>query len=156
MSKSVKVLLVAVILAGLIGCSSEQEIVPFNDKNITMKLINSQSNNEFKLYDIEIENKGNAAIEYISFYLAFPIKHQNGTKSNPFKLEGKTDTNKPIKLQKGEKVVYNIFAPIKEVFGQSDLLDYEHPSIELKGFVRSGDEHIPFGMSGSMEIYLKQ
>jgi outer membrane murein-binding lipoprotein Lpp len=42
MSKSVKFLLAAVILAGLIGCSSEQEIVPFNDKDITMKVVNAQ------------------------------------------------------------------------------------------------------------------
>ncbi|WP_442600513.1 hypothetical protein [Paenibacillus sp. KN14-4R] len=154
MKRNFKFLLLISMMVSLLGCSSENE--HFDDKDIKIKLVDSQLNKEFNSYTIEIENKGNITIEYINFYLSYPIKQPNGFKGNPFKIEGKADKDKPIKLKSGEKVRYSILAPINEVFGHSDLMDFEHPSIELNGFVNVADKEIPFGMSGGLEVYTRE
>jgi hypothetical protein len=34
------------------------------------------------------------------------------------------------------------------------LLDFENPSVELKGYVKEGDKEIPFGISGGLKALL--
>ncbi|MBD3922933.1 hypothetical protein H8B09_29770 [Paenibacillus sp. PR3] len=97
---------------------------------------------------IEVRNEGQVAIENLNFFLYYPILQPNGSASNPFKIEGRTDTGRPVHLKPGEKVVYTITAPIKEVFGDSKLLDFDNPDVQLNGIVEEGKEEVPFTMSG--------
>ncbi|WP_438448397.1 hypothetical protein [Gorillibacterium sp. sgz5001074] len=144
------VLLVFIIF--LTSCSSSED--RFDDEDIKISLINEQSNNEYRSYSIEIKNLGILEIKNIHLYLYYPIILSNGSKGNPFKLEGKTDITSPVNLKSGESIRYTIFAPIKEVFGDSKLLDFNHPQIELNGLVQQKKSEIPFEMSGGY-LHLK-
>jgi hypothetical protein len=145
MRRSILILLILFIIL-LTGCSSKDS--QFNDNDIKISLINQQSNNEYRTYAIEVKNSGKLEIKNLNFYLYYPVILPNGSKGNPFKIEGKTDISKPVNLKSGESISYNIFAPIKEVFGNSKLLDFDDPQIELNGIVQQGKSGIPFGMSG--------
>jgi hypothetical protein len=135
------------LITFLTGCSPTEDY-RFNDKDIKISLINQENNDEYRTYSIKVKNTGKLEIKYLNFYLYYPVILTNGSKGNPFKIEGKTDISKPINLKSGEKITYTIFAPIKEVFGNSKSLDFNDPQVELNGLVQQGKEDIPFGMSG--------
>ncbi len=135
------------LITFLTGCSPTEDY-RINDKDIKISLINQEKNDEYRTYSIEVKNIGKLEIKYLNFYLYYPVILTNGSKGNPFKIEGKTDISKPINLKSGEKITYTIFAPIKEVFGNSKSLDFNDPQVELNGLVQQGKEDIPFGMSG--------
>lgn len=143
-----------ILLLVLVGCKADKDI-SFDDRNIKFKLIHSSSDKESKSYDIEITNAGEIEISYLQFYLHFPILTANGSESNPFKIEGKTEQRKPVKLKPGESVIYQIYAPIKQVYGDSKLLDFEDPSIELYGFTKNGADEIPFSMVGGLSVFIR-
>jgi hypothetical protein len=55
------------------------------------------------------------------------------------------------------KVIQFTFdVPTKEVFGNSKLLDFKHPDIELDGFTKEGSKEIPFEMGGDLRVFLNQ
>jgi len=145
-----RVLSSMILISALFGCSLNKE--KFDTDHIEFKIVNSQSTDEFEFYEIEISNHTGFELTYLSFHLGYPIKLPNGSKSNPFVIEGKTDTGiRPINLETGETINFSIHAPIQEVFSNTDLLDFENPSVELKGFVIEGNEEIPFGLSGGLK-----
>ncbi|MGO4498788.1 hypothetical protein AB4114_23175 [Paenibacillus sp. 2RAB27] len=146
MRRSILIFLI-LFITFLTSCSPKADN-RFNDNDIKISLLNQEINDEYRTYLIEVKNTGILEIKYLNFYLYYPIILANGSKGSPFKIEGKTDISKPIKLKSGEKITYTIFAPIKEVFGNSTLLDFDNPSVELNGLVQQGKEEIPFGMSG--------
>lgn len=79
----------------------------------------------------------------------------NGSQRNPFLLKGST-SEQVVNLQNGQSVKFSFVAPIKKVFGNSQLLDFKHPDIELDGFTKEGSKEIPLGMGGDLRIYLTQ
>ncbi|PZD97237.1 hypothetical protein DNH61_03620 [Paenibacillus sambharensis] len=137
-------LLMAVLLSGY----SNSNILQFNDNDIEIELIASSTNDINKSYTIEVSNEGEVEIRNLNFFIYYPLVQPNGSKGNPFKIEGRTDASKPINLKPREKVTYSITAPIKEVFGDSNLLDFNDPQVELIGTVKQGEDEVPFRMSG--------
>lgn len=136
-------------LAVLFGCSNEQ----FNDENIAFTVVHTESTNEFKSYTIEIVNNTGFDLTHLRLNLTYPIKTSNGSKDNPFSVEGKADNlTRQINLKTGETIVFTIFAPINEVFSNTELLDFENPNVNLIGFVKDGNEEIPFGISGGLNV----
>jgi len=136
-----------------VGCSAIVE--QFDDKNIMFSIINSESENGYKSYSIEVENKTGFELTHLIFNLSYPIKTANGTKSNPFVIEGRADNlAKPVNLKTGESTQFAIFAPINEVFANTDLLDFDNPIIELSGYVKEGNKEIPFKMAGALRVYV--
>jgi hypothetical protein len=154
MKKKYLILISSIMLLGvLFGCSTKKE--QFNDENIIFNVVNTQSTNEFKSYTIEISNKTGFDLTHLTFTLSYPIKTSNGSKGNPFVVEGEADNStRPVNLISGETTKFSIFAPINEVFSDTDLLDFENPSVELKGYVREGNNEIPFGMSGGLSVFV--
>ncbi|MEF2248052.1 hypothetical protein [Paenibacillus sp. IITD108] len=120
----------------------------FDDNDIEINLLNQEINEEYRTYAIEVKNSGELEIKYLHFYLYYPIIMPNGSKGNPFKIEGKTDISHPVILKPGKSINYTFFVPIKEVFGDSKLLDFNDPQIELNGLVQHGKTDVPFGMGG--------
>lgn len=53
-------------------------------------------------------------------------------------------------------MTFLIDAPIKEVFGDTDLLDIEYPNIKLRGYYKDGKEEIPFGISGGLSVLIEE
>ncbi|WP_101330494.1 hypothetical protein [Halalkalibacillus sediminis] len=53
----------------------------------------------------------------------------------------------------GETITFSIFAPLKDVFANTDSLEFENPSIELKGYVKDEKIEIQFGISGGLGAF---
>lgn len=144
-------LTIVTLLGLIVGCSINKE--RFNDENIIFNVVKTEETMEHKSYKIEISNKTGFDLTHLSFNLSYPIKTSNGSKSNPYVVEGKsTSTTTPLNLKSGETITYTIYAPIQEVYGDSDLLDFENPSIVLKGYYLDGKEEIQFGIYGGLSV----
>ncbi|MFF2479681.1 hypothetical protein [Paenibacillus sp. NPDC058071] len=132
----------------LTSCTAKDEGTPFDNNDIKISLLNEEIKDEYRTYSFEVFNTGKLEIKFLNFYLYYPVITTSGSKGNPFKIEGETESSKPIKLKSGEKIKYTIVAPIKEVFGDSALLNFDNPLVELNGFVQQGKKDIPFSMRG--------
>lgn len=140
------------LLGTIFGCSANEE--KYDDENIVFNLVKIEATTDYKYYIIEITNITGLDLTHLTFNLSYPIKTSNGSKSNPYSVEGKTDSFRPINLKSGETISFSIFAPIKEVFANSNLLDFENPSIKLKGYYKKGKEEIQFGISGGLSVFV--
>ena len=135
----------------LVACSPSFD--EFNDEKIVFNVVDTRSTSEYNSYTIEIKNETGFELTHLMFTMSYPIKKSNGTKENPFEIEGKTvNTINPVTLKSGESIQFSISAPIKEVFSDNDLLDFENPDVELKGFVKEGNKETPFGISGGLNV----
>ncbi|MCS7463035.1 hypothetical protein N0M98_23180 [Paenibacillus doosanensis] len=142
---------VFVLLIALSGCSTDSG--SFNDKDIRFKLVDKQLNSDSRSYSIEIKNSSKFQLTHLHLNLSYPIKQISGAKNNPFVVEGKTE-KRPVHLNSDETANFTIFAPIKEVFANSNTIDIEHPDIELQGFVKAGKQEIPFQIAGELEAII--
>jgi hypothetical protein len=92
------------LLSVMMGCSAKKG--NFNRDNIIFNLANIEENNEYISYTIKISNKTGFDLTHLIFNLSYPIKEVNGSKSNPFVVEGKTESAiRPVNLSKEEKVL---------------------------------------------------
>jgi len=146
------ILVSSVMLMGvLFGCSAKKE--QFNDENINFNVVDIQSTNDFNSYKIKISNETGFELTHLSFDLSYPIKTSNGSKSNPFVVEGEADNSeRPVNLKSGEAIQFSIIAPINEVFSDTKLLDFENPAVELQGYFKEGNTEVPFGISGGLSV----
>ncbi|MYL54929.1 hypothetical protein GLW08_16465 [Pontibacillus yanchengensis] len=144
-----------IVISVLFGCSTKKE--QFNDENIIFNVIDIQSTNEFNSYKIKISNKTEFDLTHLSLDLSYPIKTVNGSKSNPFVVEGEAEnTERPVKLKSGEAIQFSIIAPINEVFSDKDLLDFENPSVKLQGYFKEENTEVPFGISGGLRVLVDE
>ncbi|MDX1772424.1 MAG: hypothetical protein R3328_12905, partial [Planococcaceae bacterium] len=112
----------------LVACSPSFD--EFNDEKIMFNVVDTISTSEYTSYTIEIKNETGFELTHLIFTMSYPIKISNGNKENPFVIEGKTvNTVKPVTLKSGESIQFSISAPIKEVFSDNDLLDFENPDV---------------------------
>lgn len=64
-------------------------------------------------------------------------------------------TNEPIvDLKNGQSAQFFFNAPVKEVFGNSKLLDLKNPEFQLEGYTKEGNKEIPFEMSGNLGVFM--
>ncbi|KGR79082.1 hypothetical protein [Ureibacillus manganicus] len=138
------------LIGTIFGCSANKG--EFDDKNIIFNVIKTETATENKFYKIEISNETGFDLTHLTFNLSYPIKTSNGSKSNPYVVEGKTDDIRPINLKSGEPITFSIYTPIQEVFANSNLLDFENPDIELEGYFKEGQEEIQFGIYGGLSV----
>lgn len=140
------------ILSSLFGCSAIKE--QFNDEDIILNVINSETTEEYRAYGIELTNKTGFELTHLSMNLSYPIEDPSGSEVNPFVIEGKVDKlPKPINLKSGEAVIFSFLAPIKDVFDDTKTLNFESPNVKLEGYFKKGNEEIPFGMSGGLKVF---
>lgn len=138
----------------LTACSSHDEFPHFDDEDIRFSLIDTLENPPGNLsYTIEVTNQGNVEIGFLRLFLDYPLKQQNGSRSNPFKTEGKTDVGNPVKLPPNEKAYFYVSAPVADAFGDNvAALDFDHPNIGLDGYVIDGKKTIPFSIHGGLSV----
>ncbi|GMA64952.1 hypothetical protein NZD89_06090 [Alicyclobacillus fastidiosus] len=152
--KKLGLFLCSAMLFGVVsGCSTTPQI--FDDKDVHFKLLNQQSMNGAETYTIQIMSTSPMELTHLSLYLDYPIKLQNGHESNPFQIKGRTNQS-IVTLDKGQSTQFTFYAPIKQVFGDSTLLDFNHPDIELDGFSKEGSKEIPFEIAGDLSVFLSQ
>lgn len=147
------IMLSYLLILNLIGCSAKEK--HFKDGNIIFNVTNIEADSGHMFYTIEISNKTGFDLTHLTFNLSYPIKEENGSKSNPFVVEAKTESGiRPVNLSSEEKLLFYISAPIKDVFGDSKLLDFENPNVQLKGYyIKEGKEEIPFYMGGGLRVF---
>lgn len=83
-------------------------------------------------------------------FLSYPKKIPNGIQGNPFKLEARAASGNSNLIKPGDEVLFNVIAPIGDIFTDIHILDIDHPHIEFRGFQLTADnKEIPFGMTGN-------
>ena len=92
------IIITAMIFASLlVGCSLDFD--EFNDEKILFTVVDTKSTSEYNSYIIEVKNESGFELTHLMFTLNYPIKKLNGTKENPFEIEGKTiNTINPVRL----------------------------------------------------------
>lgn len=151
--KNICFITLVILLGALYGCSDNKK--GFDEENVTFNVVNSEATDEYKSYEIEIANNSGFNLSHLSLNLNYPIKTSKGSKSNPYVVQGTTEhSTRPINLTSGETITFSIIAPIKEVFANSSLLDFEKPNIMLEGYYKDGEEEIPFGISGGINVLI--
>ncbi len=147
MKKLIVILMVIATLVFLISCAVSVD-EQFNDNDLKVKLLTSKIREEDQTYVLQVSNEGNIEITNLRLELYYPVLTGNGTKTNPFTLEGRAESNLKINLKRGEKASFSFYAPVKEVFGDSSLLDFNKPQLKLKGFAIVNKTELPFEKSG--------
>ncbi|WP_027086133.1 hypothetical protein [Cohnella panacarvi] len=147
----------ALLMIILVSCTNEETIDPprFDDRDLRFNLLQSDNSLGLQSYVIEVQNAGKLKIGYLKLYVSYPIKQESGSRSNPFRVEGKTRSNNPVMLGEGDKAIFQVDAPINDVFGDSALLDFDHPNLNFEGYVLEGDQIIPFGLGGGLELIIR-
>lgn len=155
MTKQLKRLIVSCLslamLSGVSGCSTISQ--RFNDKDVHFKLINHQSLNGSEEFTIQLTSTSPMDLTHLTLYLDYPIKISNGIKENLFAIKGQTN-QAPVNLEKGQSAQFTFYAPIKEVFGDSQALDFKNPEIDLEGCTKEGNKEIPFEIGGALEVFV--
>jgi hypothetical protein len=99
-------------------------------------------------YTFKVHNESKYIIKQNTIYMYFNIKTPNEDKENPFKIE--TEGNK-LNIKPNEQFIITATVPKTDVL-QTNLLDMEHPEIEMKGYVEEvSDSHL-FQITFRVEI----
>jgi hypothetical protein len=126
------------------GCSSKEK-VSFNDvDNIRLELIEQKEDINGMSYKLRIQNRSSQVIKQNIVFLSYPIKTDNGSRSNNFKIEA---MNNKLNIQPGEEVILLVLAP-REMYEGNDMIDIENPNIEIKGFINEVTASTVFHKSG--------
>ncbi|CAM4480336.1 COG1361 family protein [Paenibacillus tarimensis] len=147
----ISVLFIILLAAGCSGDLNSNK-VQFDDRNMKFTLVASRQDADSMSYTLQIKNEGQFTVRHLRMYLEYPILTELGSKQNPFKMEGKAEGTGPYHLEPGEEITYRFIAPVQEVFGTYQRLDYDNPAIELKGVVMDGDLEVPFTIGGGMAM----
>lgn len=135
------------------GCAPNS--VQFRTNDVHIQLLSHQSSDGVESYTFRIRSTSPVKLTNISLYLSYPIKIPNGSEQNPFAVRGQPNLM-PADLKKGQSVVFQLSAPIRKVFGESKLLDFSSPEIDLQGYSQQGSQEIPFEMGGSIDALVQQ
>lgn len=134
------------------GCATTPQ--RFDDTDVHFKLVYHQSRDGIDVYRIEVKSTSPLELTHLTMYLSYPLKIQNGHTSNPFAIASQNN-QQLVNLKNGQSTQFSFYAPIKEVFGNSTLLDFKDPEIELNGYTQEGNKETPFGMMGDLVVFLK-
>lgn len=144
----IALVLMALSVLALTACGSSSPA--FDPEDLEIRVLKFHSEENFNSFDIELENKGPSEVGYLKLYISYPIKQGNGIKVNPYKVEAVSNKQEVVRLKQGEKVSLHVSTPTKEVFGDSGLIDLQHPSYELDGYVLEQDREVPFQIGGGL------
>ncbi|MGG4345710.1 hypothetical protein [Paenibacillus lautus] len=140
------VFIISVILCLLISvsCSNNNEVTTDDIDNISLELVEQKEELNGKIFTLKLHNKSGHIIVQNNVYLSFPIKIENGSKGNDFKIEAR---NNKLNIDPGEEILLTVFAP-KEMYEGNHNIDLEAPHIEIKGFFNEVTESNQFNMIG--------
>ena len=93
------------VLIILFGCTASEQL-QFNDNEIKITLTHLQNFDHYSSYTIEVKNEGQLELKDLYLFLYYPILINNGSRNNPFKVEARPDTPRPINLKKGQKATF--------------------------------------------------
>lgn len=136
------------IILFTVGCSNEQKVKVTSDdiEKIELTLVEKQEMKDGISYSIKLVNNSKYVIKQNNVYLYYPIKTENGSKGNDFKVEAKGNK---LNIEPNEEVALTIFTPFVGMNNPELLV--EEPSIEIKGYIEKVDISHSFGKIGSLD-----
>lgn len=111
------------------------------NKNPKMDIVLFQKTQDmhYTTYTFRVHNKSKYIIKQNTIYMNFNMKTPNEEKENPFKIEA--EGNK-LNVKPNEQFTITVKVPKTDIL-QTNLLDMEHPKIEVKGYVEEvSDSHL--------------
>ena len=141
-----KLTVIGLVIFIMIGCSRKPDSKKmFDDSLLQISIVKKQVTPEGFAYQVSFKNKTPFIVKNNAVYLSFPIKMgQSGLRTNPFKIEADDIKGNIDYVKPGDEVILSIYAPVKEVFSETKLIDLEHPSIDAKGYVLQGEKEIRY------------
>ncbi len=118
-------------------------------KKVHINLISKQNFPEGKAFALKLINGSSLTIKQNSVYVSFPIRMQNGSRSNKCKVEA--DGNR-LDIKPGEEVSLNVFIP-KENYEKSKDLDITRPNLEWKAYFNEVKIENRFEKMGEIEHF---
>lgn len=139
-------IIISVILCLLlsVGCSNNHEVTSDDIGKISIELQEQKEESNGTMFTLKLHNKSSHIIVQNNVYLSFPIKIENGTRGNDFKIEAR---NNKLNIGPGEELLLTVFAP-KEMYEGNHNIDLKDPHIEIKGFFNEVTEKNQFSMIG--------
>lgn len=133
-------LLVFVLLATsflTVGCSeiNLQEMGGEIPK-ITCSLVSENEEEGKKIHIYELTNGSKYNLKHNVVYFSYPIKTEQGHKSNPFKIEA---LDNKLDIASGEKVELKVEVPL-EIFMRIEDVVVSEPSLEIKGYINAVEQ----------------
>ncbi|WP_422657535.1 hypothetical protein ACK8P5_17470 [Paenibacillus sp. EC2-1] len=123
--------LVILFLLMNVGCSNKEEISPEEINNIRLVLKERKEDRDGTRFTLRLQNNSKYTIVQNNVYLSFPIKIENGSKSNDYKIEAKQNK---LHIKPGEEVMLTVYTA-KEMYEGNNKIDFENPNIEIKGYL---------------------
>jgi len=123
------------------ACSVEKPIEPNEVDKITLEIIDRTELPEGISYIIKLSNKSKHLIKQNNVYFSYPIKIENGSKGNEFKVEAK---NNKLDIKPNEEILLNVFTPIEEYKGNNKITITEC-NLEIQGYIEEVKEINHFG-----------
>jgi hypothetical protein len=133
----------------LVGCSNLGfiKITPEEIDKIQLKLVQQQKLENGIIYSIKLINDSKYIIKQNNIYLYYPLKTENGSKGNVYKVE--LNGNR-LEVRPGDEIILNAFTPYEGI-NQSEVL-IDDPALEIRGYIEKIDERHSFGKVGVLNI----
>lgn len=138
------VIFVMLCLLISVSCSNNKEVTTEDIQKISIELKEQKEELDGTMFTLKLHNKSSHMIVQNNVYLSFPIKIENGTQGNDFKIEAR---NNKLNIDPGEELLLTAFAP-KEMYEGNHNIDLKDPHIEIKGFFNEVTEKNQFNMIG--------
>lgn len=123
--------LVILCLLMNVGCSNKEEFSPEEINNIKLVLKERKEDRDGTHFTLKLQNNSKYTIVQNNVYLSFPIKTENGSKSNDYKIEAKQNK---LHIKPGEELLLSVYTS-KEMYEGNNKIDFENPNIEIKGYL---------------------
>lgn len=127
--------------------ASKVDPVSYIDK-IELKIVAVKEMPSGMLYRIILTNGSKFTIKQNAVYLSYPIVQGNKTDVNTCKIEA---TCNKLNFKPGEDRMLKVLVP-KEYYENRPMLDMQHPTIEMKGYIKEVKEINYFTKIGEAEL----
>lgn len=142
MRKHINFIFCVLILGLLIGCSASAE--SFDDKNIIFDVINTEESDQLTSKTIEITNETGFDLDNLSLIISYPLATENNNHSNRetiLSIEG-------FGMKTNQSIEFLISLPVEK--------DFKSLEADFKGDRLGRHKKIPFGMGGTLRVFLIQ
>ncbi|WP_379320288.1 hypothetical protein [Paenibacillus puldeungensis] len=144
MKKTLLFIILVVLLCA--SCTNNHEIkVTHEDIDDISLTLDSKSESSNGLnFVLKLQNNSRYIIKQNNVNLSFPIKIDNGTKGNDFKIESKGNK---LDIHPGEELFLTVFAPM-EMYEGNNNIDLDNPYIEINGYINEVEGIMHFHKGG--------
>jgi len=127
------------ILVALTGCSSSK--VPFDDRNISFKVIDTQTSENEISKSIEVTNQTGYDLINLKMELSYYLKNSSSENEDSNFVKG-------YRIKSGDSQIITVKVPADNV----NKIDLDNPDIDFSGNFIEGIEIVPFGIVANLSV----